>query len=427
MKVSMRAAADASVLHARNRLANGGVALRVFIAGIDGYLGWSLAKYLGSRGHEVGGADNFSRRDWVEEMGSWSAIPIATMKERLEAFEDILPGQVSFWEGDLTEFDFVEATLRDFQPDAVVQLGECPSAPYSMIDVHHAVFVQMNNLVGTFNLLFAMRDHAPGAHLLKLGTMGEYGTPSIDIPEGFFEIEYRGRRDRLPFPRQANSWYHWSKVHGSNNVMFACKIWGLAATDVMQGVVFGTRADNNDQDPRLRSRLDFDQCFGTAINRYCCEAVIGHALTPYGKGHQRRGFLPLRDSMQCLTLALENPPAPAEYRVFNQFEEVYDVTELALKVQKAAGDLGLEVRVENLENPRMEAEQHHYNPDHQALLDLGYRPTHDVDAELRLMLQDLVKHHDRIEAKRHVIVPDFRWDGRRERVQVLDRVTPDQA
>jgi UDP-sulfoquinovose synthase len=394
--------------------------MRVFIAGMDGYLGWSLAQYLTARGHEVAGADNFFRRQWVDEMGSWSATPLPSMAERLRAFAERFGRAPRFWEGDLREYGLVEAIFREFQPDAIVHLGECPSAPYSMVDVQHAVFVQTNNLTTTFNLLFAMRDIRPQAHLVKLGTMGEYGTPNVDIPEGFFEIEYRGRRDRLPFPRQAGSWYHWSKVHGSNNIMFACRIWNLRATDIMQGVVFGTRIDEMGGDERLLTRLDFDQAFGTVVNRYCCQAVIGHPLTPFGKGHQRRGFLPLRDSMQCLTLALENPPEAGAYRVFNQFEEVYDVTDLALKVQKAGAALGLDVVVRNLENPRKEMEEHYYKPDHQHLFDLGYQPTHDVEAEMRIMLRDLMRYRDRIEAKRDVLIPDVRWDGRREKVRFLE-------
>jgi len=394
--------------------------LRVFIAGIDGYLGWSLAQYLTSRGHEVAGADLFLRRRWVEEMGSWSAVPIVSMRERREAFQAQYRKPLLFWEGDLREYGFVEKAFREFQPDAIVHLGECPSAPYSMIDVGHAAFVQTNNIVTTFNLLFAMHDLRPEAHLVKLGTMGEYGTPNVDIPEGFFEIEYRGRKDRLPFPRQAGSWYHWSKVHGSNNIMFACRVYGLRATDIMQGVVFGTRIEQMGDDDRLLTRLDFDQAFGTAVNRFCCQAVIGHPLTPFGKGHQRRGFLPLRDSMQCLTLVLENPPkAPGEYRVFNQFEEVYDVTELACKVRKVAEELGLAVEIRNLENPRKELEEHYYKPDHQHLFDLGYQPTHDVEAEMRIMLRDLVRYRGRIEARKDVLIPDVRWDGTRRRVSFL--------
>jgi UDP-sulfoquinovose synthase len=395
--------------------------MRVYIAGMDGYLGWTLAQYLTARGHKVAGADLYFRRRWVDEMGSHSATPIVSIEERLGAFKENFGQELLFWEGDVQDYDFVERTFREFQPEAIVHLAECPSAPYSMIDVHHAVWVQTNNIMGTLNMLFAMRDVCPEAHLVKLGTMGEYGTPNVDIPEGFFTIEYRGRTDTLPFPRQAGSWYHQTKVHDSHNIIFACKIWGLRSTDIMQGVVFGTRVDEMGDDERLLTRLDFDESFGTAINRYCCQAVIGHPLTPFGKGYQRRGFLPLRDSMQCLTLAIENPPQGGEYRVFNQFEEVYDVTELAHKVQKVGGELGLDVVVRNIENPRVEMEEHYYNPDHQRLLELGYQPTHDIEAELRIMLGDLIEYRSRVDQKRGVLIPDIRWDGTRRKSQFLNR------
>lgn len=396
--------------------------MRVFIAGVDGYLGWPLAQYLAGRGHEVAGADKFLRREWVAEMGSTSMMPILSMPERLSAFREHYPDGLGFHEGNLCDYAFVEEPLREFEPECIVHLGEMPSAPYSMIDNSHTVFAQKNNLVGTLNLLYAMRDACPEAHLVKLGTMGEYGTPNVDIPEGFFEIEYRNRKDRLPFPRQAGSWYHWSKVHDSNNVMFACKIWGLRSTDIMQGVVFGTRIDEMNGDDRMLTRLDVDQCFGTAVNRFCAQAVIQHPLTPFGKGFQKRGFLPLRDSMQCLTLAIENPPSAGEYRVFNQFEEVYDVTELALKVQRVGKQLGLEVEVRNLENPRMELEEHYYNPDHQHLLDLGYRPSHDVETEMKIMMEDLLGQRESIERHREVLIPDIRWDGTRRRSTFLEGV-----
>ena len=393
--------------------------MKVFIAGMDGYLGWSLALYLTARGHEVSGCDLFLRRQWVEEMGSWSGIPIASMQERLQALKKHSGADLLFRQGDLQEYAFVEGILRETQPDAIVHLGECPSAPYSMLDVQHAAWVQTNNMVGTLNILYAIKAVCPDAHLVKLGTMGEYGTPNIDIPEGFFTIEYRGRTDTLPFPRQAGSWYHWSKVHDSNNVMFACRTWGLRSTDIMQGVVYGSGLSEMDGDEKLRTRLDFDQCFGTAINRFCCQAVIGHPLTIFGQGEQRRGFLPLKDSMQCLTLAIEKPPVTGEYRVFNQFEEVYSLVELAHKVQKVGASLGLKVDIRPVENPRKEAEVHYFRPDHQHLLDLGYKPTHDMEAELAVMLRDLLKYRDRIEAKREILIPDIRWDGSRRRSRFL--------
>ena len=395
--------------------------MRVFIAGIDGYLGWSLAQYLTKRGHEVGGADLYLRREWVAEMGAQSATPIVDMDERLKAFQENFNTELWFKKGDFMDYDFVLDCFREFKPDAIVHFGEMPSAPYSMADVTHCTFTQSNNLIGTLHILYAMKETCPHAQLVKLGTMGEYGTPNIDIPEGFFEIEYRGRKDTLPFPRQAGSWYHWTKVHDSYNIWFACRMWGLQSTDIMQGVVFGTRIDEMGDDERLLTRFDFDQCFGTAVNRYCAEAVIGHPLTPFGKGQQRRGFLPLRDSMQCLTITIENPTQEGEYRVFNQFEEVYNITELALKVQKVGNEFGLNVEVRNLENPRKEMEEHYYNPDHKHLLDLGYEPTHDVEQELRIMMKDLIKYKDRILEKKEALIPDIRWDGTRKKVGFIEK------
>lgn len=387
---------------------------------MDGYLGWALAQHLTAKGHEVGGVDAFFRRSWVEEMGGHSALPVVSMPERLKAFEKRWGKKPYFLEGDLKEWEFVEKVFREFQPDAVVHLGECPSAPYSMMDRKHAIWVQENNVIGNLNILYAMKDLAPDCHLVKLGTMGEYGTPGIDIPEGFFEIEYRGRKDTLPFPRQAGSWYHWSKVHDSNNIMFACKIWGLRSTDIMQGIIYGTRIDAMGQDDdQLLSRLDFDQCFGTVINRFCCQAVIGEPLTPFGKGHQKRGFLALKDSMQCLTLTLENPAKEGEYRVFNQFEEAYDVTELAEKVKKVSKGMGFKAQIRNIENPRKELEEHYFNPDHQKLLDLGYQPTRDMESEIKTMLTDLRRFEKRILEKKDVLIPDIRWDGSRKKSEFV--------
>jgi UDP-sulfoquinovose synthase len=393
--------------------------MRVLITGVDGYLGWALSLYLAQRGHEVAGIDNYARRLWVGQMGSHSAIPIAPMAERLSAYREHTGQNLRFYRGDLADYNFVLNAYRSFRPEAVVYLGEMPSAPYSMVDVHNAVFTQTNNIMGTLVSIYALRETAPECHLVKLGTMGEYGTPNVDIPEGWFDLEFRGRKERALFPRRAGSWYHQSKVHDSNNVEMACRLWGLRSTDVMQGVVYGTRIPEMGDDPALRTRFDFDQAFGTAINRFCCQAVIGLPLTPYGKGHQKRGFLPLRDSMQCLTLAIENPPEAGDYRVFNQFEDVYEITHLAERIQRIGSEIGLEVKVHPMENPRAEAEEHHYNPDHQHLLDLGYQPTTDMDSELRIMLDDLMAQRDRIEERREAHFPDIRWDGTRRRSDYL--------
>ena len=393
--------------------------MRVLIAGIDGYLGWPLAIYFRAQGHEVAGADLLLRREWVAEVGGVSAQPIVSREERLEAFAERFGCALDFRVGDLTDYEFVRDLFRKFMPEAVVHLGQMPSAPYSMMDQAHCVWTQQNNVINNLNLLWAIKEVAPDAHLVKLGTMGEYGTPGVDIPEGFFEVEFRGRRDRLPFPRQAGSWYHQSKVHDSHNTQFAAKIWGLRATDIMQGVVFGTRIAEMGDDPRLRTRLDFDQCFGTAINRFCCQAVIGHPLTLFGLGKQKRGFLPLKDSMACLGLAVENPPERGEFRVFNQFENAYTISELAYMVREVAADIGLKAEIRHYENPRRELEEHYYNPDRQHLLDLGYEPTRDIKSVIKEMMLDLLENRDRIEAHADVLVPDIRWDASRKRSEVI--------
>jgi len=374
-------------------------------------LGWPLALHLVARGHEVFGIDNFARRKNVAEVGSWSATPILRIEKRLEVARTLRGLRIKFFRGDLRKYQDAAYVLQQSRPDAIVHLGEQPSAPYSMIDCEHACYTQENNVIGTMNLLWAMKEFSPRAHLVKLGTMGEYGTPNIEIPEGFFEIEYRGRKDRLPFPRQAGSFYHLSKVHDSANIALACKIWGLMSTDVMQGVVYGTRTSEI-TDYKLMTRFDFDEVFGTVINRFCAQAVIGYPLTPYGKGRQRRGFIALVDSIQCLTIALENPPSHGEYRVFNQLDEIYGINELAEMVCEASNEVGIKAEIASVDNPRVELEEHYYEVDHDELRRLGFRPVRKIEEELEIMVADLVKFKDRVKAKRSAIAPTVRWRGR---------------
>jgi nucleoside-diphosphate-sugar epimerase len=382
--------------------------MKVMIMGMDGYLGWTLSMYLADKGHEVCGIDNGLRRKMVAEIGSQSITPIKSMEKRLDAYKKASGNDLIYYKGDLTESAFVNLAVKKEEPDCIVQLGQIPAAPYSMIDVDHCNFTQVNNIIGHNNILFAIKDNVPDCHLLKLGTMGEYGTPNLDIPEGFFEIEYRGRKDKLPFPRQPGSWYHLTKVHDTWNLMFANKIWGIRATDVMQGVVHGLNTPQMVNDDLL-TRFDADEVFGTAINRFCAQAVIGHELTPYGKGGQTRGYLALRDSMQCFSIAIENPPKEGEYRVFNQFEETYSVNELAERVSKVAQEFDLKGKIWNIENPRLEAEEHYYNPDINHLPNLGFKPTYTLEEELRITIPKLMEYKDRIEAMRHTIDPKIKW------------------
>ena len=252
------------------------------IMGMDGYLGWTLAMYLSRRGHVVSGVDNFSRRRNVHEVGSWSVTPIRPMEQRLKVYEGASGKKITFYRGDLIQSDFTSLVIKKEKPETIVHLGEQPSAPYSMIDVEHCNYTQMNNVVGTNNIMFAMHKYVPDCHLLKLGTMGEYGTPNVDIPEGFFEIEFRGRKDRLPFPRQPGSFYHLSKVHDSHNIVFACKIWDLRSTDIMQGVVHGIVTEDMVDDDLL-TRFDFDgvavEIMGDMHRREVGEWVLTAAMT----------------------------------------------------------------------------------------------------------------------------------------------------
>jgi len=399
---------------------------KVLITGIDGYSGWPLALHLLARGHSVVGLDNFVTRKRVREVGSWSATPIPSWPRRQASVREVLGKELGFHSGDLGDYEFVRRVLAEEQPDAIVHLAEQRSAPYSMIDVHHAVDTQVGNLTGTLHLLYAMKEACPGAHLVKMGTMGEYGTPNVDIAEGFFEVEYRGRKDTMPFPRQAGSWYHWSKVFDSGDVMFASRIWKLRTTDVMQGVIYGIRTPEITDD-RLLTRFDFDETWGTSLNRFIAQAVLGLPITPYGKGNQRRGFIALEDSMQSLRIAVENPPAPGEYRVLNQFDAAYSVNELAARTAEVAAELGLHPTIEHPENPRTEAEEHYYQPVHDKLVALGYRRSRELTEVVREIFRDLRRYRRRLESRRHVVEPTVRWSSADSRPALDARSPPRSA
>jgi UDP-sulfoquinovose synthase len=381
--------------------------MRVLILGGDGYLGWPTAMRFSGQGHDVAVVDSFARRRWVEEAGSHSLTPITSLEERIQAWSEVSGKDMEAYVGDISEGTFITDVVREFEPEAIVHYGEQPSAPWSMKSVDHAVVTQANNVIGSLKLLWAMRDHAPDAHLIKLGTMGEYGTPNIDIEEGFIEIDHKGRKDTLPFPKLPGSLYHLSKVHDSHNIHFACRIWGLRATDLNQGVVYGIETPETRLDDRLITRFDYDELFGTALNRFAVQAVIGHPLTVYGKGGQTRGFLNIVDTLQCVSLTAENPPAEGEYRVFNQFTEVFNVADLAEKVRHAGGELGIEVQVDHVTNPRLELEEHYYNPTHTKLLELGLQPTLLSETLIESMLEVIRRYRDRVLPD--VIDPVTQW------------------
>ncbi len=381
--------------------------MRILVLGGDGYLGWATAMYFSQRQHTVGVVDNFTRRSMHAERGTDSLTPIQSLHARVDAWREVTGRTIEMFVGDIQDWFFISKVIADFKPDAIVHYGEIPSAPYSMIDVHHAVRVHENNVNGTLNVLWAMHQFAPDSHLIKLGTMGEYGTPNIDIPEGYFEVEYRGRKDVLPFPKQAGSFYHLTKVHDSNNIMFACKIWGLRATDLNQGVVYGIETEESNLDDRLLTRFDYDESFGTALNRFCVQAVAGIPLTLYGKGHQTRGYLNILDTLQCVELTALNPPQPGRMRVFNQWVEHFSVRDLALHVRTAARQVGLDVKIAHYINPRVEAEEHYYNPDHNELYSLGLKPHLLDDTLVEQVLKRIIQYKDRI--IQHSIIPRIYW------------------
>lgn len=381
--------------------------MKVLVIGGDGYCGWATALYLSNRGYEVGILDSLVRRHWDNELGVETLTPIALIQQRLQRWQDLTGKSIDLFIGDITNYEFLHKTLQQFQPNALVHFGEQRSAPFSMIDREHAVLTQVNNVVGTLNLLYAMREDFPDCHLVKLGTMGEYGTPNIDIEEGYITIEHNGRKDTLPYPKQPGSMYHLSKVHDSHNIHFACRIWGLRATDLNQGVVYGVLTEETGMDELLINRLDYDGVFGTALNRFCIQAAIGHPLTVYGKGGQTRGFLDIRDTVRCVELAIANPAEAGEFRVFNQFTEQFSVGDLALMVKKAGNAMGLSVEINHLDNPRVEKEEHYFNAKNTKLLDLGLQPHLLSDSLLDSLLNFAIKYQQRVDHKQ--ILPKVSW------------------
>lgn len=383
--------------------------MRICVLGGDGYCGWATALYLSKRGHRVAIVDNFLRRQWDFELGVQTLTPIQPLADRLRVWQELTGEAIELFTGDVTDYEFLSSAIAAFRPDAVVHFAEQRSAPYSMIDRKHAVFTQVNNVAGTLNLLFAIKELQPDCHLVKLGTMGEYGTPNIDIEEGYIRIEHNGRSDVLPYPKQPGSFYHLSKVHDSHNIMFACKIWKLRATDLNQGVVYGTVTDETALDEALINRFDYDDVFGTVLNRFCVQAAADHPLTVYGRGGQTRGFLDIRDTVRCVELACLNPANPGECRVFNQFTEQFSVLELAHLVQAAARKLNVTVKIDHLPTPRVEAEEHYYNAKHSRLLDLGLRPHYLSDSLLDSLVNIAIRYQDRINTS--LFLPQVKWQN----------------
>jgi UDP-sulfoquinovose synthase len=385
--------------------------VKILVLGGDGYLGWPTAMYFSMKGHEVAVADNMIKRFWEAEIGVEPLNPVPTLYARVKRWKENTGRDIKLFVGDIARNPrFAYRLFEDFNPDAIIHYAEQPSAPYSMMDREKCVQTQINNVAGTLNVLFGLRHVCPDAHVIKLGTMGEYGTPNIDIEEGWLELEHNGRRDRVLFPKKPGSFYHLSKVHDSHNLEFACRIWGCRVTDLNQGVVYGIDTDETDRDDEFRTSFHYDAVFGTVLNRFVVQAVHGLPLTVYGKGHQTRGFLNIRDTLRCVELAALNPAQAGEFRVFNQFTEQFSVMDLAERVQAVGKTRGIDVKIDHIPNPRIEAEEHYYNAKHSALPALGLKPHLLTEEFLDGMIAMVQNMHGRIDPS--IVAPGVKWRQR---------------
>ena len=382
--------------------------MRVLILGGDGYLGWPTAMHLTCKGYEVAVADNYLRRRLCREENITPLFQVPDLNERVAVWKSVSGYLIRVFNGDLTEWAFVETVFRTFMPDAIVHYAEQPSAPYSMLNLGAADLTLKNNLTVTFNLIFAVRKFCSNAHIVKLGTMGEYGTPNIDIEEGWLDVNHKGRRQKFLYPRQAGSLYHTTKIMDTDLLWFYVRMWDLRVTDLMQGPVYGLFTDENeDDDERLFPFFNYDEIFGTVLNRFVVQAAVGYPLTVYGKGGQIRGHLNIKDTLHCVKLSLENPAKAGELRILNQFTETFSVNDLSKRVQKVGDNFGLNVKIQHIENPRKEAEEHYYNPKHTGLLELGLKPNYLTDEVLEKIIGFVLKYKDNI--KLDQIYPKVKW------------------
>jgi UDP-sulfoquinovose synthase len=378
--------------------------MKVLVLGGDGYLGWPTALHLSEVGHQVAVADNFARRGYDHEMGVDSLVPIESLQVRAAVWHELTGKSITYYVGNLCDADFTYHIVRDFAPDVIVHFAEQRAAPYSMVDRQHAVYTQTNNVVGNLNVLYAIAEINPDIHLVKLGTMGEYGTPNIDIEEGWLDVEHKGRKDRVLFPKRPGSFYHLSKVHDSHNIEFACRIWGIRATDLNQGVVYGQQTAETARDDRLATRFDYDAVFGTVLNRFVIQSVLGTPLTIYGKGGQTRGIIEIRDTVRCIQLACETPADRGEFRVFNQITEFMSLQQIADTIVSASPDT---VRVEHVDNPRVELENHHYNVVHTGLVGLGLEPHLLSDTLIESLFEITKRYAHRVRPE--AMLPTIQW------------------
>lgn len=380
--------------------------MRVLVLGVDGYLGWPTAMAL-SKEHEVFGVDNYLRRNLCRDLDVEPLFPVPNQHERVRFWEEESGKRIFIQIGDLRDWSFISRVFQEFQPEVVIHYAEQPAAPYSMLNREAAMLTLTNNLTVTANVIYTVREFCQEAHIIKLGTMGEYGTPNINIEEGWLGVEHNGRRDTFLYPRQAGSLYHTTKIMDTDLLWFYVRMWGIRVTDLMQGPVYGLTTPEAAENDSLLSFFNYDEIFGTVLNRFVVQAIAGYPLTVYGKGGQTRGYLNIIDTINCVRLSMENPPRQGELRIFNQFTETFTVNEMAEKVKRVGDEMGLNVKIQQVENPRKEAEEHYYNPKHTGLLELGLQPHYLTDEVIREMLLKVYKYRDYINPGR--IMRNVRW------------------
>jgi UDP-sulfoquinovose synthase len=352
--------------------------------------------HFSAKGHEVVAVDDYFRRRASIELDCESLIPCPNLKRRAKLWKDLTGRDIEVRIGDITEYGFLARVMEAFRPDAVVHYAEQPSAPYSMINRDAAAFTVRNNLIGTLNIVYAVKEFSPECHIIKLGTMGEYGTPNIDIEEGWLDVEHKGRKDKFLFPRQASSLYHTTKIQDTDLLWFYVRTWGLRVTDLMQGPVYGISSDESAVSGDLMTSFHYDEVFGTVLNRFVVQAAAGHPLTVYGKGNQVRGYLNLKDTLACVYLAAEKPAGPGDLRIFNQITETFSVNQLAEKVKRVGQQMGFKVSIQNIRNPRVEKEDHYYSPKYTGLIELGLTPHYLTDDVLGEMFKVVEKYSQNI-------------------------------
>ncbi len=392
----------------------------ILVLGGDGYLGWPTAMKFSNEGHEVTVVDNYLRRNACTELDVGMLYGVPTLIERAKIWYEKTGKEIKVVIGDLTDPEVMRSLFdgrvqyqwcvdKKFTgaPETVIHYAEQPSAPYSLLNYKYANKTLSNNLLVTNNLMFALKDLSPDTHMIKIGTMGEYGTPEIDIEEGWLEIEHKGRKDKFLYPRQASSLYHTTKIMDTDLFWFGVRMWDLKATDLMQGPVYGIETEESLIDDRLKTIFNYDEIFGTIVNRFITQAVVGYPLTVYGQGGQTRGYLNIKDTLQCVGASVRTPAKKGELRIFNQIMETFSVNELA-QLTKTVGDkLGYGVEIKNIENPRKEKEEHYYNPVYQGLQEIGVEPHYLTPEVMEGMFKTVAKYKSNI--RKDVIFRGVKW------------------